>query len=286
MRRLAALLKLTLVLCSLLLLWLGFGYVFSGSVSRREVRRDGPEEERRCLYRQGLSPAAYGHLAENDTYSQFFCGTGTYPAGLCTVHLAYLSHGERRFVARTKELYESRMNNELSSRLWPMAATSHGWPRCTQYFDEAFVFGVDTSVSDELYFQLHVKTLMPLYSLLALRKHLGPPPAPGYSVVLLPAVEDYSLKVRPLCQTCKPAVGTKLAGLWSEDACSHNSTMHYHGRLLLSRALQTANEMRILTVFIDYDLSGLDHNCCKNVSESVSVILDRSIPYEFLRVLY
>lgn len=201
MRRFAAssaLLKLAAALFLLATLWMSYEYLLSRSVpgSGGRAARASLEEERRCLYRQGLNPAADGHLADNDTYSQFFCGADRYPAGLCTVHLAYFSHGERRFVAKVKELYESRMNNQLSSRMWPVRASSQGWPRCTQYFDEAFVFDVDNSISDDLYFQLHMKSLIPLYSLLALRKHLGPPPAPGYSVVLLPAVEDYSLKVR------------------------------------------------------------------------------------------
>ncbi len=204
MRRFADSLKLVAVFCFLLLLWFGYKRLFSRHIPGGGGRVEGDEleEGRRCLYLQGLNPATSGHLADNETHSQFFCGADRYPAGLCTVNLAYLSHGERRFVVRVKELFESRMNNQLSSRLWPVWATSQGWPRCTQYFDEAFVFGVDNSISDELYFQLHMKTLIPLYSLLALRKHLGPPPAPGYSVVLLPAVEDYSVKVRlphPLC---------------------------------------------------------------------------------------
>ena len=96
---------------------------------------------------------------------------------------------------RVKEQLLARVSSGLSGLLWPLTATSAGWPRCSQYFDEAYAFAVEGSPSDESYFQLHVSTFLPLYSLLAMRRHLGPTPGPAYSVVLLPAVEDYSLSV-------------------------------------------------------------------------------------------
>ena len=89
----------------------------------------------------------------------------------------------------------SRLNTELATLPWPITARPHPWPNCTEYFDEAFIFTVDDSTRDEQYFKLHMSTFIPLFSLMAYREHLGPPIRPGYSVALMPAVEDYSLQV-------------------------------------------------------------------------------------------
>lgn len=151
-------------------------------------------EGERCLFKQGLEEK--GYLASNATYSQFLCGQEQYPPGLCTVRLLYLDHELRKFVARAREEYTARLNEELQALLWPITTSSAGWRRCAHYYDEAFIFTVDNSPSDEQYFRLHMHTFLPLYSLLALRKHLGPPAHLGYSVVLMPAVEHYSLQVQ------------------------------------------------------------------------------------------
>jgi len=54
---------------------------------------------------------------------------------------------------------------------------------------------VEDSPGDDQYFKLHMLTFIPLFSLMAYRQHLGPPTKPGYSVALMPAVEDYALQV-------------------------------------------------------------------------------------------
>lgn len=48
---------------------------------------------------------------------------------------------------------------------------------------------------DDRYYRLHTSTFLPLYSLMMLRRHLGPVTSPGYHVALMPAVEDFSVKV-------------------------------------------------------------------------------------------
>ena len=88
-----------------------------------------------------------------------------------------------------------RLDSDLSTLRWPIAARSHPWPNCTEHFDEAFVFTVEDSPGDDQYFKLHMLTFIPLFSLMAYRQHLGPPTKPGYSVALMPAVEDYALQV-------------------------------------------------------------------------------------------
>ena len=89
----------------------------------------------------------------------------------------------------------SRLNTELGTLQWPITARPHPWPNCTDYFDEAFIFTVEDSTRDDQYFKLHMTTFISLFSLMAYREHLGPPTRSGYSVALMPAVEDYSLQV-------------------------------------------------------------------------------------------
>ena len=191
MSRRSVLIKLALVVCLLPLLWLGYETLPRDDLQK--TRNLLEEERKRCLYRQGLDPS--GYLASNSSYSQFSCNTEQYPGGLCTVNLLYLSHDEKKFIVRGREQSLSRLNSELSALAWPVGATNLGWPSCTQYYDEAFVISLDNSPSDDHYYHLHMSVLIPLYSLLAYRKHLGPPTNPGYTVALLPAIEDYSLQV-------------------------------------------------------------------------------------------
>ena len=188
--------KIALGTCLLLLVsWLVYDNILRGHLKKNgDLLLQLEKERKNCLYRQGVDLS--GRLApSNDTHSQFSCGARQYPASLCTVNLLYLNHSDRRFVTRVKDSYTARFNSELSTRLWPIVTTSTGWPVCLQYIDEAFVFTVDNSATDEQYFHLHMSAFIPLFSLLALRKHLGPPILPGYRVGLMPAVEDYSLQV-------------------------------------------------------------------------------------------
>ena len=83
----------------------------------------------------------------------------------------------------------------LQSLLWPVSLTSDPWPVCTYYYDEAFVFTVPTPTERDWYYRLHVSTFLPLYSLLSYRSHVGPHTAGEYSVLLMPAMEDYELQV-------------------------------------------------------------------------------------------
>ena len=133
------------------------------------------------------------HTSIAQHYTQFQMGLGIWLFMCYEYSMLYVSHA--RFVVKVKEQLVGRVSSELSGLLWPLTATNMGWPRCSQYFDEAYAFAVEGSPSDEWYFSLHVSTFLPLYSLLAMRRHLGPAPGPAYSVVLLPAVEDYSLSV-------------------------------------------------------------------------------------------
>ena len=95
-------------------------------------------------------------------------------------------------------LLSLRANLELAPFHWPVKATSHSLPPCTEYFDEAFIFTLDLSSSaDERYFRLHTATFIPLYSLMMWRRHFGPVTPPGYRVLLMPAAEKFSVKARP-----------------------------------------------------------------------------------------
>lgn len=152
------------------------------------------EERRGCLYRQGLDVA--GRLADNATYSRFFCGPRwLHPGGLCSVHRVVLRPERLVFEARVGEGEVREANQELAGLPWPLRATDEGWPQCARYVDEAFVFLVGDDREKVPYYSLHVDTFLPLFSLLALRKHLGPPTNPDYTAAFLPAVEDYALQV-------------------------------------------------------------------------------------------
>lgn len=184
---------LSLACLLLLLLWLAL----------RSLKREAlllattvflREERRGCLYRQGLDTA--GRLADNATYSRFFCGPRwQHPRGLCSVHRVVLRPERLLFEARVREEEVKEANQELAGLPWPLRATDEGWPQCARYVDEAFVFLVGDDHEEAPYYSLHVDTFLPLYSLLALRKHLGPPTNPGYTAAFLPAVEDYALQV-------------------------------------------------------------------------------------------
>ena len=54
---------------------------------------------------------------------------------------------------------------------------------------------MDQSPPDELYFDLHVNTFLPLFSFLSIRNHFGPSPKMGYTIALIPAVQMYALQV-------------------------------------------------------------------------------------------
>ena len=87
---------------------------------------------------------------------------------------------------------------ELAPFHWPVKATSHFLPPCTEYFDEAFVFALDLSTSpDDRYYRLHTTTFIPLYSLMMWRRHFGPVAPPGYRVLLMPAAEKFAVKASP-----------------------------------------------------------------------------------------
>lgn len=153
------------------------------------------EERQGCLYRQGLDAAS--RLADSATYSRFFCGPRwLHPAGLCSVHRVVLRPERLVFEARVGEGEVKEVNRELAGSPWPLRATDEGWPQCARYVDEAFVFLVADDREEAPYYSLHVDTFLPLFSLLALRKHLGPPTNPDYTAVFFPAVEDYALQVK------------------------------------------------------------------------------------------
>ena len=109
-----------------------------------------------------------------------------------------------------------RYNADLSSQLWPISATPSSWPNCSAYYDEAFLFSIDSLSSASLeqsYFTLHVDIFLPLFSLLNVRAHLGPPTRPGYRTVLMPAIEHYSLQVRmPNYRVCQSKLSCAITG--------------------------------------------------------------------------
>jgi hypothetical protein len=193
----AAAAKVGLLVAAAILIWLMYGDHRTTPEEKELVER--LEEERRlCLWRKGLDSSRV--LGNDQTFSTFNCPLGTagqdaYPRDLCTAHMLYLDHTEKRFVARLPADVASRVNIEFSSFHWPVRVTADPLPLCTHYFDEAFVFSVDMSTSpDDRYYRLHTSTFLPLYSLMMLRRHLGPITSPGYHVTLMPAVEDFSVK--------------------------------------------------------------------------------------------
>lgn len=88
-----------------------------------------------------------------------------------------------------------KLSNKLSGLLWPVSVSSDPWPVCSRYYDEAFVFTLPSSPREDLYYNLHINTFLPLYALLSYRSHLGPHSSKGYTVVLMPAVENYEIQV-------------------------------------------------------------------------------------------
>lgn len=160
-------------------------------------RSRSTETAGRCLLQQGLEES--GYLASDKVFSHFACPLGgpRYPRNLCTISPVFLNHSARSFVARAQGAVVPRYNADLSSQLWPISATPSSWPNCSAYYDEAFLFSIDSLSSASLeqsYFTLHVDIFLPLFSLLNVRAHLGPPTRPGYRTVLMPAIEHYSLQ--------------------------------------------------------------------------------------------
>ena len=116
------------------------------------------------------------------------------------------THARTHAHTHTHTHTHTRVNAEFSSFHWPVRVTSDPLPLCTHYFDEAFVFTVDTSTSpDDRYYRLHTSTFLPLYSLMMLRRHLGPVTSPSYHVTLMPAVEDFSVKVSSIFYSVTPS---------------------------------------------------------------------------------
>jgi hypothetical protein len=153
------------------------------------------DERKACLWRKGLESSRV--LGDGHTFSTLNCPVGqeAHPSHLCTAHLVYLNHTEKAFVARTPAASTTRANLELAPFHWPVRATSHFLPPCTEYFDEAFVFALDLSSSpDDRYYRLHTATFIPLYSLMMWRRHFGPVTPPGYRVLLMPAAEKFAVK--------------------------------------------------------------------------------------------
>ena len=93
-------------------------------------------------------------------------------------------------------VFSEKVSDQLSSLIWPISVTSDPWPMCTHYYDEGYVFLVSVPGEKEWYHSIHTSTLLPLYALLMYRHHLGPHSIHGYSIALLPAVENYELQVR------------------------------------------------------------------------------------------
>ena len=92
--------RIALVVTATLLVWRV--YEDSDTPSREsELLRRLEDENKACLVRKGLDSSEV--LGGDLTYSTLNCPLGeeAYPRDLCTVHVIYLNHTERRFVART-----------------------------------------------------------------------------------------------------------------------------------------------------------------------------------------
>ena len=70
---------------------------------------------RACVWRQGLEAGRV--LGDRQTFSTFNCPQGqeAYPQDLCTVHVLYFNHTERKFVAKTPNDMKSRSVSVLSA---------------------------------------------------------------------------------------------------------------------------------------------------------------------------
>lgn len=94
--------KVCLLVAAALIIWRLLGSHRTTS-EEEELSNRLEEEKKLCLWRKGLDSSRL--LGNDQTFSTFNCPLGTgqevvYPRDLCTAHMLYLDHTERRFVAR------------------------------------------------------------------------------------------------------------------------------------------------------------------------------------------
>ena len=106
--RKAAVTKVALVVAGALLLWHFYLDRDTTSPIGEEELVRLEKEENACLWRKGLEAGSV--LGDEHVFSTFNCPVGEdiYPQGLCTTHLVFLDHSEKRFVARTPADMTSR----------------------------------------------------------------------------------------------------------------------------------------------------------------------------------
>ena len=99
--------KLALLVVAAMLLW-RFNAINDTSLEDTELQSRLESEKRTCLWRKGLEENRI--LGDRSTFSTFNCPVGleAYPQDLCTAHVLYLNHTERKFVARTPSDHSSR----------------------------------------------------------------------------------------------------------------------------------------------------------------------------------
>lgn len=99
--------KIVLLVAATLLIW----RIYVGndaSEEEKELLRQLEDEKKMCLWRKGLESSSV--LGDEQSFSTFNCPLGeeAYPPNLCTAHVIYLNHTEKRFVARTPSDLTSR----------------------------------------------------------------------------------------------------------------------------------------------------------------------------------
>ena len=94
--------RIVLFVVAALLVW-RFTAPQDNTSEETELLRRLDEEKKTCLWRKGLE--SDGVLGDRETFSTFNCPLRdreeTYPRDLCTVHVLYLNHTARTFMART-----------------------------------------------------------------------------------------------------------------------------------------------------------------------------------------
>ena len=106
--------KIAVLFGAILILWRLYGSWEPPAQSEKLLKRL-EEEKRACIWRQGLETGRV--LGDRQTFSTFNCPQGqeAYPRDLCTAHILYLNHTERKFVARTPADLTSRYVNCVHS---------------------------------------------------------------------------------------------------------------------------------------------------------------------------